>query len=284
MSPFESPRSPRAGTPLWRRYLRFWGPDPAADVDDEFAFHLEMRIEELRAQGLSPEAARDEARAGILPVQVSYAEGQAIVEEGSPITPEAREALLASGLIEDENWQWDQVGAAVILSVLAAGAVAAGLAAFRPGVTVQEMLVITLAVAIPVFIMKIYLPFILPDEDRHFLAYLLPVAAASMVLAGFVGAELALLASTIIAFLASFAAVLLLDVTVVGLAGSLDVARIAISTGVAGAAGVFAVRNAWGGWSWVEVAAMPFFDHPELGLVALRLRSWEAQRHQSDLC
>ena len=45
---------------------------------------------------------------------------------------------------------------------------------------------------------------------------------------------------------------------------------------------VFAVRNAWDGWSWVEVAAMPFFDHPELGLVALRLRSWEAQRHQSE--
>jgi diguanylate cyclase (GGDEF)-like protein/PAS domain S-box-containing protein len=45
---------------------------------------------------------------------------------------------------------------------------------------------------------------------------------------------------------------------------------------------VFAVRDAWDGWSWVEVAAMPFFDHPELGLIALRLRSWEAQRHQSD--
>src|SRR5262245_41596728 len=27
-------------SPLWRRYLRFFGPDPAADVDDEFAFHL----------------------------------------------------------------------------------------------------------------------------------------------------------------------------------------------------------------------------------------------------
>jgi len=24
-------------TPLWRRYLRFWGSDPGADVDDEFA-------------------------------------------------------------------------------------------------------------------------------------------------------------------------------------------------------------------------------------------------------
>ena len=51
-------------TPLWRRYLRFFGPDPAADVDDEFAFHLEMRIDELRAQGLSPKEARDEALRG----------------------------------------------------------------------------------------------------------------------------------------------------------------------------------------------------------------------------
>jgi putative ABC transport system permease protein len=51
-------------TPLWRRYVRFWGPDPAADVDDEFAFHLEMRIEELRAQGLSAKQARDEALRG----------------------------------------------------------------------------------------------------------------------------------------------------------------------------------------------------------------------------
>jgi putative ABC transport system permease protein len=55
--------------PLWRRYLRFWGPDPAADVDDEFAFHLEMRIEELRAQGLSPKAARDEALSGFGDIQ-----------------------------------------------------------------------------------------------------------------------------------------------------------------------------------------------------------------------
>ena len=28
-----------SATPFWRRYLRFWGDDPAADVDDEFAFH-----------------------------------------------------------------------------------------------------------------------------------------------------------------------------------------------------------------------------------------------------
>jgi hypothetical protein len=27
--------------PFWRRYARFFGPDPAADVKDELRFHLE---------------------------------------------------------------------------------------------------------------------------------------------------------------------------------------------------------------------------------------------------
>ena len=44
--------------PAWRRYLRFWGVNPAADLDDEFRFHLETEIEELVASGLSPERAR----------------------------------------------------------------------------------------------------------------------------------------------------------------------------------------------------------------------------------
>ena len=52
----------RAGPPpLWRRYLRFWGADVAADVDDEMAFHLEQRVAELVAAGMAPEAARAEA-------------------------------------------------------------------------------------------------------------------------------------------------------------------------------------------------------------------------------
>src|SRR6478609_7363571 len=35
--------------PRWRRYLRFWGPDVAADVDDELRFHLEMRERDFLA-------------------------------------------------------------------------------------------------------------------------------------------------------------------------------------------------------------------------------------------
>ena len=47
--------------PRWRRYLRFWRADVGADVDDELAFHLEMRRRDLEARGLSATAARAEA-------------------------------------------------------------------------------------------------------------------------------------------------------------------------------------------------------------------------------
>ena len=45
----------------WRRYLRFWRVDVQADVDDELAFHLEMRRRDLEARGLSAADARTEA-------------------------------------------------------------------------------------------------------------------------------------------------------------------------------------------------------------------------------
>ena len=47
--------------PLWRRYARFFGPDPAADVKDELRFHLDAKTDDLIAQGWKPAAARREA-------------------------------------------------------------------------------------------------------------------------------------------------------------------------------------------------------------------------------
>ena len=44
--------------PRWRRYLRFWRADPAADVNDELRFHLESRVAENLAAGMSPDDAR----------------------------------------------------------------------------------------------------------------------------------------------------------------------------------------------------------------------------------
>jgi predicted permease len=68
-------------TPLWRRYLRFWGADPGADVDDEFAFHVETRVDELVAQGFSPKAAREEALRGFGDIQQVKAICRTLAEE-----------------------------------------------------------------------------------------------------------------------------------------------------------------------------------------------------------
>jgi len=48
-------------SPSWRRYLRFWGSDPARDLDDELRFHLESRYDEFVAAGMDPALARAEA-------------------------------------------------------------------------------------------------------------------------------------------------------------------------------------------------------------------------------
>lgn len=48
-------------TPAWRRYLRFLGSDPAADVRDELEFHFAMRVEELVRGGLPEAEARRRA-------------------------------------------------------------------------------------------------------------------------------------------------------------------------------------------------------------------------------
>ena len=44
--------------PRWRRYVRFWRSNVRADVDDELAFHVQERVDDLVARGVDPRAAR----------------------------------------------------------------------------------------------------------------------------------------------------------------------------------------------------------------------------------
>jgi cyclic-di-AMP phosphodiesterase PgpH len=191
------------------------------------------------------EAARQAARASVAPVRVQFAQNQVIVERDTPITAEAREALLEAGLVS-EGWSADILGSAAIMSLLGGAAAVAGMWAFRPAIFAHPRLLLAmlLALAGPVFAMKLYLPFILPDDDRHFLAYMMPLAGAAMVICGLIGLELALIVAIVTAMLAAYAAVYLADLTVVGLAGALEVLRLGLAFAFAGAAAVFAVRSA----------------------------------------
>ena len=50
-----------ARTPMWRRYVRFWGSDVRADVDAELDFHVRELTERLVREGREPAEARTEA-------------------------------------------------------------------------------------------------------------------------------------------------------------------------------------------------------------------------------
>ena len=65
-------RASMTEAPVWRRYFRLLRPDSRADVDDELAFHLEMRVRELATL---PE--RDHERPSLLLVRE-------LVERGMP--------------------------------------------------------------------------------------------------------------------------------------------------------------------------------------------------------
>ena len=51
-------REDPAAAPKWWRYLRFWGTNVRADVDDEISFHLEELVGHYVARGLPPDEAR----------------------------------------------------------------------------------------------------------------------------------------------------------------------------------------------------------------------------------
>jgi hypothetical protein len=191
------------------------------------------------------EAQRQAARASVATVRVTFAKNQPIVEKDTPVTAEAREALLQAGLLT-QRWDPDLLGGIALMSALSAVGTVAAIRALRPSVffNYRQLLAVGLALVGPVFAMKFYLPLILPDDSRHFLAFLLPVAAAPMVVAGAVGVEIALVVAIGIASLASFSAVYLSDLTVVGLVGTVDLARLALAFGFGGVAGVLAIRSA----------------------------------------
>lgn len=107
---------------MWRRYLRFWGADPPADVDAEIDFHLEELVRHLVARGMTPEQARAEAskRFG----NVARVRSECVsVDEGSmkaATRREARDALsqdIRDGFRALRGNSTFTVGAAVILAL-----------------------------------------------------------------------------------------------------------------------------------------------------------------------
>jgi predicted permease len=77
---------------MWRRYLRFWGADPPADIDSEIDFHLGELVRHLMARGMTADRARTEAARRFGNVDRVRSEC-VVVDEGSRRAASRREAV-----------------------------------------------------------------------------------------------------------------------------------------------------------------------------------------------
>jgi len=138
--------------------------------------------------------------------QTVSAHGQVIVTKGEVITASVMQDLRDAGLV-GASLGGDDVAAAVLASLLGASALAGYLYLFQPkeASSPTRLLLLALLVVLWALAARLFLAQVLPDNDRLYLAYILPVAAAPMVVASLLDAALAITVAATLAFLATFA-------------------------------------------------------------------------------
>jgi hypothetical protein len=191
------------------------------------------------------EAARQAARQNVQPVQQTIAKGQLIVQQGLPIDANALEVMAEVGLLAPRV-AWNSLAAVAVVALLAAATLAAYLWRFPvPSMASQwNLLLLALLVAVPVFLAKVFFVLVLPDEERHFLPYFLPLATVPMLIATLLEARLALLTGMVQAGLLMFSVVSLPDLSLVGTVDALDAGRVLLVYGAAAIVGAYTVERA----------------------------------------
>lgn len=191
------------------------------------------------------DAAREAARQAVVPVRVSYAEGQTIVEANQTLTEDIIEALEEAGYLS-RRFELDRLFGTMAAAGLAAACLGLHVSVFqpRPIRSPRQLLVIAVALAVPVFFAKVYFSLILPDEDRHFLAYVLPVAAGPMLVGALLETGVGVLVAGLAGALVALAAVFLPEASLVQSVGALDTLRLLLVYGFSSLAGVFVIDRA----------------------------------------
>ena len=125
--------------PAWRRYLRFWRPNIAEDVDDELRFHTEMRVREYMARGMSEDDARQAVRDRLGDVDAARVE---CIELGKVRETHARNADFFDGLRSDLRYALRSLGRAPGWTAVALLTIALGVGATTSVFSVADALLL----------------------------------------------------------------------------------------------------------------------------------------------
>jgi putative nucleotidyltransferase with HDIG domain len=171
--------------------------------------------------------------------------GEVIVREGEVIGASAMQQLRDAGLV-DVHLQGEKVAAAVLAALLGALALGGYLFLFQPKevASLARLLLLFLLVVLWVAAAKLLLAQALPDDDRLYLAYLLPVAAAPMLVAALLDAGLAVVVAVVLAFLVTFAGFYQPDARSVLAGNPMEAFQMASVFTFTGLVGIYAVHRA----------------------------------------
>ena len=140
----------------------------------------------------------------------------------------------------------DDVAAAAMISLLAGGILGLYLYLFQPRElnTVLRLFMLALLIVVWVAAAKFFLSATLPDDDRLYLSYMLPVAASPMLIATLLDGSLAVAVAAVLALLTAFVGYYQPDARASLSEQPLDALQMATTFLLGGLVGIFAVHRA----------------------------------------
>lgn len=207
-----------------------------------FAVAVSLALSVVLVPVLPGEASLD---AGDAAYKTFRIDGEVIVHEGETVSQSELTQIREAGLL-DNRLTLGGAAAGLIMGVLSGVFLGLYVYLFQPKEvnTVPRLVMVGLIFVLWVAAARVFLSLTLPDDDRLFLGYILPIAAAPMLLATLLDGGLAAAAAGLLAVLAAFAGYALPDARVPGPAEPLDPLQMALVFFLSSMAGVFAVRRA----------------------------------------
>ena len=207
-----------------------------------FAVALSLALIAVLVPVLPGEAPLQEGEAAYKTFQI---DGQVIVEIGRTVFEADLSAIKNASLL-DNRLNAEDIAAAVIVAILSGATMGLYLYRFQPRevTTVSRLAMVALLLVLWVAAAKVFLTLTLPDQDRLFLGYLLPMAAAPMLIATLLDGGLAMTMAGLLAVLGTFAGFYMPDARAPLVGEPLIAFQMAVAFFLGSLAGIFAIHRA----------------------------------------
>ncbi|HEY8768290.1 MAG TPA: HDIG domain-containing metalloprotein [Dehalococcoidia bacterium] len=182
---------------------------------------------------------------GDVAYQTFQASGQTIVQQGQVVSADQLTRIKGAGLLDNSLGLADFAAAAIVGS-LGGAFMALYLYYFQPAEvnSARRLMMVGLLITLWVAGAKVFFSLALPDSDRLYLSYMLPVAAAPILIATLLDGGLAIAVAALLAVLATFAGYYMPDARSSFSSGPLDSLQMLTALLLSSLAGIFAVRKA----------------------------------------